>query len=609
MADFSAAADPPTPTPNPTDSTTSPNNLVPQNPQPTPSHADASSSSAAPDVSAPPPHAVPTTAPTNEHSMRTRAKSGFRLPQTRLNLHATPTISPLPKSYKSALLDPTWAAAMRDEFQALQSNQTWQLVPRPPNANVVSGKWVFRHKFHSDGTLSRYKARWVCRGFSQQHGVDYDETFSPVVKPSTIRTILSIAVSSSWPIHQLDVKNAFLHGSLNEVVYSQQPSGFEDPSFPNHVCLLQKSLYGLKQAPRAWFQRFSTFIQTLGFIPSRSDYSLFVYHSNNQIAYLLLYVDDIVLTASSTTFLTHIISLLQNEFSMTDLGSLHHFLGIAVTRDSSGLFLSQRQYSIDLLTRAGMLDCQPSRTPVDTSSKFSSEGDVFPDPTLYRSITGALQYLTITRPDLSYAVQQACLYMHDPRVPHFNHVKRILRYLKGTLDHSLHINHSSPTSLTAYSDADWAGCPDTRRSTSGYCVFLGNNLISWSSKRQLTVSRSSAEAEYRAVAHAVAETVWLRQLLVELHRPIGQATVVYCDNISAVYMSGNPVQHRRTKHIEIDIHFVREKVALGEVRVLHVPSTAQFADIFTKGLASAPFTEIRFSLNVVEPTVETAGGC
>jgi hypothetical protein len=541
--------------------------------------------------------------------MRTRAKSGFRLPKTRLNLHASPTLSPLPKTYKSALLDPNWSAAMRDEFQALQSNNTWQLVPRPPNANVVSGKWVFRQKFHSDGTLSRYKARWVCRGFSQQHGVDYEETFSPVVKPSTIRTILSLAVSSSWPIHQLDVKNAFLHGSLNEVVYSQQPSGFEDSSFPDHVCLLQKSLYGLKQAPRAWFQRFSTFIQTIGFIPSRSDYSLFVYHSNTQVAYLLLYVDDIVLTASSTTFLTHIISLLQTEFSMTDLGSLHHFLGIAVTRDSSGLFLSQRQYSIDLLTRAGMLDCQPSRTPVDTSSKFSSDGDIFPDPTLYRSLTGALQYLTITRPEISYAVQQACLYMHDPRVPHFNHVKRILRYLKGTLDHSLHINHSSPTSLTAYSDADWAGCPDTRRSTSGYCVFLGNNLISWSSKRQLTVSRSSAEAEYRAVAHAVAETVWLRQLLVELHRPIGQATVVYCDNISAVYMSGNPVQHRRTKHIEIDIHFVREKVALGEVRVLHVPSTAQFADIFTKGLATTPFTEIRFSLNVVEPTVETAGGC
>ena len=221
-----------------------------------------------------------------------------------------------------------------------------------------------------------------------------------------------------------------------------------------------------------------------------------------------------------------------------------------------------------------MHDCQPSRTPVDTTFKLSSDGEPFSDPTLYRSLTGALQYLTLTRPELSYAVQQACLYMHDPRVPHHNHIKCILRYLKGTLDHGLHINSSSPTTLTAYSDADWAGCPDTRRSTSEYCVFLGNNLVSWSSKWQVTVSRSSAEAEYRAVAHTVAETVWLRQLLSQLHYPIHQATIVYCDNVSAIYMSSNPVQHRRTKHIEIDIHFVREKVALGQVRVLHVPTTA-----------------------------------
>ena len=556
-----------------------------------------------------PPNVVPVPAPINDHTMRTHAKLGFSQPIKKLNLHVTTNLSPIPKTYKSALLDPNWAAAMRDEYNALLSNNTCHLVPRPPNANIVSGKWVFRQKFNSDGSLSRYKARWVCRGFSQQHGIDYDETFSPVVKPSTIRTVLSIAVSSTWPIHQLDGKNAFLHGSLNETVYCQQPLGFEDSTSPNHVCLLQKSLYGLKQVPRAWFQRFSTFLQTIGFSPSRSDYSLFVYHSNSHVAYLLLYVDDIVLTASSTDFLQHIISLLQHEFSMTDLGSLHHFLGIAVTRDHKGLFLSQRQYSIELLNKAGMLDCQPSRTPVDTNSKLSSDGETFSDPTLYRSLTGALQYLTLTRPELSYAVQQACLFMHDPRVPHYNHVKRILRYVKGTLDHGLHINSSSPASLTAYSDADRAGCPDTRRSTSGYCVYLGNNLISWSSKRQLAVFRSSAEAEYRAVAHAVAETVWLRQLLEELHHPLHQATVVYRDNISAVYMSGNPVQHRRTKHIEIDIHFVREKVALGQVRVLHVPTTAQFADIFTKGLATAPFTDIRSSLNVIEPPVDTAGGC
>jgi hypothetical protein len=199
--------------------------------------------------------------------------------------------------------------------------------------------------------------------------------------------------------------------------------------------------------------------------------------------------------------------------------------------------------------------------------------------------------------------------MHAPRTSHLNLVKRIIRYVKGSLDFGTHIVPSTSSSLIAYSDADWAGCPDTRRSTTGYCVFLGDNLISWSSKRQLTVSRSSAEAEYRAVAHVVAESCWIRQLLQELHQPVDRSTVVYCDNVSAVYLSANPVQHRRTKHIEVDIHFVRDKVQVGEVRVLHVPTTLQFADVFTKGLNTGPFREFCSSLTVRQATVDTAGGC
>jgi hypothetical protein len=499
---------------------------------------------------------------------------------------------------------------MRDEHNALLQNDTWTLVPKPSGANVVSGKWVFRHKYHSDGTLSRYKARWVVRGFSQEHGIDYDETFSPVVKPSTIRIVLSLAVSFHWPIHQLDVKNAFLHGHLSETVYCQRPLGFVDTSAPSSVCLLKKSLYGLKQAPRAWFTRFATFAASIGFQASRSDTSLFILRTPEHTAYLLLYVDDIVLTASSSTFLKFIIDTLSREFSMTDLGPLSHFLNIAVTRSSAGLQLSQKHYALDIIQRAGMTDCNPVNTPIDAGSKLSiSDGDLLDNPTLYRSLTGALQYLTLTRPDIAYAVHQACLFMHAPRSSHLNLVKRIIRYIKGSLDFGTHIVPSSPSSLIAYSDADWAGCPDTRRSTTGYCVFLGDNLISWSSKRQLTVSRSSAEAEYDAVAHVVAESCWIRQLLQELHQPVDRSTVVYCDNISAVYLSANPVQHRRTKHIEVDIHFVRDKVQVGEVRVLHVPTSLQFADVFTKGLHTGPFREFRSSLTVRQATVDTAGGC
>ncbi|GJZ33935.1 ribonuclease H-like domain-containing protein [Tanacetum coccineum] len=490
-----------------------------------------------------PPSPPPPPPSTSQHPMVTRFKVGIVKANPKYNLHVT-TFSPIPKSPFYALRDPNWKQAMCDEYKALIDNKTWVLVPRPSNVNIVRSMWLYKHKYNADESLSRYKARLVANGRSQQQGIDCDETFSPVVKPVIIRTVLSLAVSRQWPTHQLNVKNAFLHGHLTETVYMYQPPGFTDSAHSDYVCLLQKSLYGLKQAPRAC---------------------------------LLLYVDDIILTASSTSFLQRIISSLHAEFSMTDLGPLNYFRGISAMRTTSGIFLSQKKYATEILEQAQMLNCNPCRTPVDTEKKLGPEGSPVTDPTLYRSLAGSLQYLTFTRPDLSYAVQQLCLYVHDPREPHLNAMKRVLR------------------------------CPATRRSTSGYCVFLGDNLLAWSSKRQDTLSRSSAEAEYRGVANAVAETSWIRNLLRELHTPLSTATLVYCDNVSAVYMSANPVQHQRTKHIEIDIHFVRDKVAAGHVRVLHVPSRFQYADIFTKGLPYPLFADFRSSLSVRKSPAPTAG--
>ncbi|XP_071708106.1 uncharacterized mitochondrial protein AtMg00810-like [Rutidosis leptorrhynchoides] len=420
--------------------------------------------------------------------------------------------------------------------------------------------------------------------------------------------VLTIAVSKEWQIHQLDVKNAFLHGTLNEAVYMHQPMGFRDPNYPDHVCLLKRSLYGLKQAPRAWYQRFADFASTIGFVHSKCDHSLFIYHHGHETAYLLLYVDDIVLATSSDSLRKRLILLFSNEFAMKDLGPLHSFLGISVTRSSQGLFLSQQAYTKDIIARAGLVDCNSVATPVDTSGKLSSKtGRPYGDATKYRKLAGALQYLTFTRPDISYAVQQICLHMHDPKDTHVHALKRILRYLQGTSTLGLQIYKSRSTSLVAFTDADWGGCPDTRRSTSGYCVYYGDTLISWSSKRQATLSRSSAEAEYRGVANVVAESCWLRNLLLELKCPISKATLVFCDNISAIYLAGNPVQHQRTKHVELDIHFVREKVAKGEVRILHVPTRYQIADIFTKGLPRLLFEEFRYSLGIRSPMASTAG--
>lgn len=429
------------------------------------------------------------------------------------------------------------------------------------------------------------------------------------MKPATIRTVLNVGVGLDWPIHQLDVKNAFLQGDLEETVYMHQPPGFIDKDKPSHVCKLRKAIYGLKQAPRAWNSRFTKFLRQLGFVTSIADTSLFVFRKGNQLAYILLYVDDIILTASSTELMSKIIQHLKPEFPMTDMSKLHHFLGIKADFNDTGLFLSQQSYSQDILKRAGMLDCKPCATPVDLKSKLSAEiGEKVQDPTLYRSLAGALQYLTFTRPDIAYGVHQVCLYMHDLRVPHMNALRRIIRYIKGTLRHGLQMVKGDIGCLTAYSDADWAGCPDTRRSTSGYCVFLGPNLVSWSAKRQRTVSRSSSEAEYKGVANAVAELSWLRNLMTELHLKISKTSVVYCDNISSVYLASNPVKHQRTKHIELDIHFVREKVAIGEVKVMFVPSSLQYADIFTKGLPTTLFKEFRSSLTIGEPDASTEGG-
>jgi hypothetical protein len=443
--------------------------------------------------------------------MTTRAKAGVFKPNPKYAMAAiTPGLSAVPTSARAALKDPHWRAAMQAEFDALLANRTWKLVERPPNARIITGKWVFRVKLNPDGTLNRYKARWVVRGFHQRPGIDFTETFSPVVKPATIRTMLALIASQTWPAHQLDVSNAFLHGNIDEEVYCQQPTGFADPTQPDVVCLLSWSLYGLRQAPRAWFHRFVGFVLTLGFVQSKADPSLFVLKQGNDMAYLLLYVDDIILSASTPGLLRIITNSLKSEFAIKDMGPLRFFLGIDVRRDKDGFHLSQAAYARDVLECAGMANCKPALTPADSKAKIStSDGSPFSDGPWYRRMAGALQYLTLTRPDIAYAVQQVCLHMHSPRDCHANMLKRVLRYIKGTVDHGLHLYAAASPTLIAYTDADWAGCPDTRRSTSGFCVYLGDALVSWSSKRQNTVSRSSAEAEYRGIANAVAECSWL----------------------------------------------------------------------------------------------------
>ncbi|BBG99703.1 Far-red impaired responsive family protein, partial [Prunus dulcis] len=499
-------------------------------------------------LASPPTQHAPAAIPPS-HTMVTRLRAGVIQPKTRTDgtvryplPHGLLSVGVThePTCFSQAHKHAEWRSAMTEEINALLKNNTWSLVPHSPLHAPVGCKWVFRIKRNSDGSIERYKARLVAKGFHQQPGLDFTETFSPVVKPATVRTVLSLAVSRGWSLRQLDVKNAFLHGFLDEDVYMTQPPGLWIP--------LGLTMFASSIRPYMSGGCFS-----------------FIYHHAHHTIFLLLYVDDIVITGSHSGFLQQFISALGCEFEIKDLGALSYFLGLQVTTSNGCLHLSQLQYAHDLLKRSHMLDCKPTSTPLAAKISLSaSDGDLLSSPTSYRELVGCLQYLTITRPDLAFAVNTVAQYMSAPRTSHMIAVKRILRYIKGTLDFGLTLcPQSSPARLTAYSDADWAGCPDSRRSTTGYLIYLGNNLISWCSKKQPTVSRSSTESEYRSLAHACAETTWLSYLLVELGVHLQFPITLHCDNLSATYLAANPVFHARTRHIELDYHFVREKVSLG----------------------------------------------
>jgi histone deacetylase 1/2 len=506
-----------------------------------------------------------------------------------------------PASLTDALAHPEWRSAMNDEYAALLKNATWRLVPRPPGQNVVGCKWIYKVKQKPDGTVDRYKARLVAQGFSQRYGVDYADTFSPVVKPTTVRIILALAVSCNWSLRQVDIQNAFLHGELAEELYMHQPPGFVNKSHPNFVCRSQKSLYGLKQAPRAWYSTLSQKVQALGFRRSAADTSLFLFRRGKVTIYMLIYVDDIIIASSCAQATNRLIAQLRDAFAVKDLGALTYFLGVEVAPTHDGLALTQSKYAADLLHRVNMHTCKPASTPMSSTERLSKESGTplsDADAFRYRSTVGALQYLCLTRPDIAFAVNKTCQFLQHPTDVHWAAVKRVLRYIRGTLQLGISIRRSASVALSAYSDADWAGCPDDRRSTGGFAVYLGSNLVSWSARKQPTVSRSSTEAEYKAIANATAEVTWIQSLLKELGVFQKTTPILWCDNLGATFLTANPVFHARTKHIEIDFHFVREKVAAGALQVQFIASADQIADIFTKALPRDAFVRLKYDLNL-----------
>jgi hypothetical protein len=439
----------------------------------------------------------------------------------------------------------------------------------------------------------------VAKGYNQIEGLDFFDTFSPVAKITTVRTLIALAAVKSWHLHQMDVNNAFLHGDLQEDVYMTVPQGVHSPK-PNQVCKLIKSLYGLRQASRKWYERLTSLLISQGYHQSSSDYSLFTLNKQGSFTALLVYVDDIILARDSLAEFARIKTVMDEEFKIKDLGKLRYFLGIEVAHSKSGISIFQRKYCLDLLQDTGLLGSKPAPTPLDSSIKLHQDNSAaYEDVAGYRRLVGKLLYLTTTRPDIAFVTQQLSQFLSSPTLVHYETACRVVRYLKGTPGRGLFFSSTSTIQLLGFADADWANCVDTRRSTSGYCFFLGTSLVSWRAKKQNTVSRSSTEAEYRSLSFAACELQWLISLLADLHITCQKPPVLYCDNQSAVHIASNPVFHERTKHLEIDCHFVRDKVQQGTFKLLPVSSKSQLADFFTKALPPKVFNSFISKLAMI----------
>jgi hypothetical protein len=544
---------------------------------------------------------------------------------------------------------------MGKEHTSLITKDTWALVPLPNDANLVSGKWVFTKKYNSDGTVERYKARWVARGFTQRYGIDYHETFAPVMKYASFRILLAYAAQCDLEIKQLDVETAFLNADIKEDLYMVQPQGYETGGM---VCKLKKTLYGIKQAPHDWNQTLNAHI-TNDLLFNRCVSDTCVYTKTSQTGRQIIlgvFVDDIVhlyhkadeaeVSALKATFM--------KQFKMTDKGDAEWILGMKIVRDRSQRYISITQplYIEEILQTFGMEDCKPKRTPMNhyklssedcptidstvtsttrtirsaPTNKYTTESSVAPSTTStsngkklkknvsfnmgidikqYEAMVGSLLYATITtRPDIGYGVNQVARYMKNPGLQHEVACKRILRYLRNSSNLGLEyygftgssndrMDITVPIHLHGYTDADWAGDMDTRKSTTGYAIMMNGCLISWGSKKQGPVALSTAEAELYAASETAKELMWAKQFIQEvILQPIASTTIL-CDNQSTIQIAEHSSHHNRIKHIDIRYWFIRDLIEKGELTINYVPTEFQVADIFTKALGTIAFERLR----------------
>lgn len=481
-----------------------------------------------------------------------------------------------------------WKTSMQEEFESLIKNNTWTMVELPENKTAIGCRWVYSVKQNPDGSVERFKSRLVAKGCSQRQGIDYDETFSPVVRHATIRMVIALAAKMKLHLHQMDVTTAYLHSELTDEVYMKQPDGYVDIRNPNSVLKLNKAIYGLKQSGRAWNTKLDAVLRKIDFLPCVNEPCLY-YKNGDSLNLIAVYVDDLILASSNKNELLQIKAKIAEELDVVDKGMMSFFLGMEVERDGEvgDIYIGQQKYIKDLLSRYDMTDCRKVATPLDVGFKVTKEikDGRKVNPTKYQKLIGELLYLAImTRPDLIHAVCKLSQCNKEPYSEHEAAAKHILRYLAGTVNLRLHYK-SSDQSFLGYVDADWAGDLIDRKSFTGYVFFLAGAAFSWECKKQPTIALSSTEAEYVALSTAAREAIYLRSLLVEIGLCREDFKLnVYCDNLGAQQLARNPVFHARTKHIDIKMHHVREVVKKGEIDISYISTNDMVADIFTKNL-------------------------
>lgn len=503
-------------------------------------------------------------------------------------------LSHSPNSYSEATASSEWnfwEKAIKDELEALQENDTWELVNKPANKKIISNRWVFRTKSNNNGETI-YKARLVARGFEQNID-DLSLLHAPVAKLSTFRILLSVTIKYNLKLEQLDVKNAFLNGSLSEEVYMTIPEGIEiNESNKSKVCLLKRSIYGLKQAPKVWNQRFNEFMIKSSFNRSKSDYCLYVYVKNNVRCYLLLYVDDILLACNDINFLKVFKSNLCGTFKMKTFGELSSFLGINVVFRTEENLISIDQISAiqTLIKKYNVENCKNFKTPIEKDLNLERNTcETLKTKLPYKELLGSLMYIMIgSRPDICYSVGYFSRFQDCATDKHFTHLLRVLKYLKTTINLKLLFSKNG-NDLTGYSDADWANDKNDRKSISGYCFVLFGNLISWSSKKQSMVALSTTESEFIAICNAISELLHVHNVLNDLDIHCTIPYTMYEDNQSTIKLLSNFENNRRCKHIDIKFHFVLDIISKGLVKIEYVCSNEQLGDIFTKPLSTIKF--------------------